>query len=160
MSKENKFTNVKIADVMTKDVHSLPMTATIGDAIKAFSTYRVSGFPIVDDNQVVAAYLSDGDIIHYIIYHFGSRNMKRDEFWQQMSDEEMMKNIEAVANESIIECASRHVRYAEPDDSVRHIAQVMNRKRLKYMPVTEDGVLVGIVSRNALLQHLFEEYSK
>lgn len=160
MSEQNRFTNIKIADVMTTDVHSLPMTATIGDAIQAFSTYRVSGFPIVDDNNLIAAYVSDGDIIHYLIYHFGSRNMKNDEFWQRMSDTAMMEELDQIANESIIECASRHVRFAEPDDSVRHIAQVMNRKRLKYMPVTENGVLVGLVSRNALLQLLFNEYSK
>ena len=39
---------VSIEDVMIKDVKYLKNTATIGEAVDAFTEYRVGGFPIVD----------------------------------------------------------------------------------------------------------------
>ena len=58
--------NISIEDIMVKDVKYVTNSTTIGEAVKAFSKYRVGGFPVVDEEKRVVAYLSDGDIIHYI----------------------------------------------------------------------------------------------
>ena len=55
--KENTLSNVTIADVMIEDVKYLEETTTIGEAVEAFSKYRVGGFPVVDSKKRVVALL-------------------------------------------------------------------------------------------------------
>ena len=75
MMAESTLANVSMEDIMVEDVKYLKETDTIGDAVEAFSKYRVGGFPVVDDSNRLVAYLSDGDIIHYILYRAGAQGL-------------------------------------------------------------------------------------
>ena len=151
---------VSIADVMIKDVKYLQNTATLGEAVKAFTEYRVGGFPIVDENKKVVAFLSDGDIIHYILYRAGAQGIIFFKHWSDMDVEALEKAANAVSDESAMNCATRNVRAAEYDDNLREVAQYMERKKLKNMPVVKDGELVGVISRNTLIKNFFMKYAQ
>ena len=151
---------VSIADVMIKDVKYLQNTATLGEAVKAFTEYRVGGFPIVDENKKVVAFLSDGDIIHYILYRAGAQGIIFFKHWSDMDVEALEKAANAVSDESVMNCATRNVRAAEYDDNLREVAQFMDRKKLKNMPVVKDGELVGVISRNTLIKNFFMKYAQ
>ena len=148
---------VSIADVMIKDVKYLQNTATLGEAVKAFTEYRVGGFPIVDENKKVVAFLSDGDIIHY---RAGAQGIIFFKHWSDMDVEALEKAANAVSDESVMNCATRNVRAAEYDDNLREVAQYMDRKKLKNMPVVKDGELVGVISRNTLIKNFFMKYAQ
>ena len=150
---------VSIADVMIKDVKYLQNTATLGEAVKAFTEYRVGGFPIVENKKVVA-FLSDGDIIHYILYRAGAQGIIFFKHWSDMDVEALEKAANAVSDESVMNCATRNVRAAEYDDNLREVAQYMDRKKLKNMPVVKDGELVGVISRNTLIKNFFMKYAQ
>lgn len=157
---ELSLSKVSIEDVMIKDVKYLQNTATIGEAVKAFTEYRVGGFPIVDENKKVVAFLSDGDIIHYILYRAGAQGIIFFKHWSDMDVEALEKAAHAVADESVMNCATRNVRAAEHDDNMREVAQYMDRKKLKNMPVVRDGELIGIISRNTLIKNFFMKYAQ
>lgn len=157
---ENSLANISIADIMIEDVKYLKDTSTIGEAVEAFSKYRVGGFPVVDEAKRVVAYLSDGDIIHYILYRAGAQGIIFFKHWSDMDVEALEKAANAVANESVMNCATRNVRAAEYNDNLREVAQYMDRKKLKNMPVVHDGELVGVISRNTLIKNFFMKYAK
>ena len=159
MMAENTLANVNIADIMVQDVKYLKETDTIGAAVDAFTKYRVGGFPIVDESKRVVAYLSDGDIIHYIIYSACAQGLVFFKHWSDMDVDAMVKAASAVSGESVMACATRNVRAAEYDDNLREVAQYMDRKKLKNMPVVKDGELIGVVSRNTLIKKFFEIYA-
>ena len=77
-----------------------------------------------------------------------------------MDVEALEKAANAVANESVMNCATRNVRAAEYNDNLREVAQYMDRKKLKNMPVVRDGELVGVISRNTLIKNFFMKYAK
>lgn len=156
---ENSLANVSIEDIMVSDVKYLQETDTIGDAVEAFSKYRVGGFPIVDASKKVVAYLSDGDIIHYILYRAGAQGVVFFKHWSDMDVDALEKAAGAVSGESVMSCATRNVRAADYNENLREIAQYMDRKKLKNMPVVRDGELVGIISRNTLIKKFFERYA-
>lgn len=151
--------NISIEDIMVKDVKYVTNSTTIGEAVKAFSKYRVGGFPVVDEEKRVVAYLSDGDIIHYILYRAGAQGVVFLKHWSDMDVDALAKAADAVSDESVMACATRNVRAADYDDNLREIAQFMDRKKLKNMPVEKDGKLIGVISRNTLIKKFFEEYS-
>ncbi|MDO4281404.1 MAG: CBS domain-containing protein, partial [Peptococcaceae bacterium] len=146
MTVAESLSNVSIEDVMITDVKYLTEKTTIGEAVKKFSEYRVGGFPVVDDQNNVVAYLSDGDIIHYIIYRAGAKGIVFFKSWSDMDVEALEKAANAISDESVMNCATRNVRAAEYDENLREVAQFMDRKKLKNMPVVRDGKLIGVVS--------------
>lgn len=156
---ENSLANISIADIMIEDVKYLKDTSTIGEAVEAFSKYRVGGFPVVDEAKRVVAYLSDGDIIHYILYRAGAQGIVFFKHWSDMDVEAMEQAANAVSDESVMACATRNVRAAEDKENLREVAQYMDRKKLKNMPVVHDGVLIGVISRNTLIKKFFERYA-
>lgn len=156
---ENSLQGMTIRDIMIDDVKYLHMDSTLGEAVQAFSRYRVGGFPVVDDDKRVVAYLSDGDIIHYILYRAGAQGIVFFKHWSDMDVEALEKAAEMISDESVMACATRNVRAADASDNLREVAQYMDRKRLKNMPVVSDGVLVGMVSRNMLIKKFFEDYA-
>lgn len=156
---ENSLANISIADIMIEDVKYLKDTSTIGEAVEAFSKYRVGGFPVVDEAKRVVAYLSDGDIIHYILYRAGAQGIVFFKHWSDMDVEALEQAANAVSDESVLACATRNVRVAEDTENLREVAQYMDRKKLKNMPVVHDGVLIGVISRNTLIKKFFERYA-
>ena len=76
-----------------------------------------------------------------------------------MDVDALAKAADAVSNETGMACATRNVRAAEADENLREVAQYMDRKKLKNMPVVRDGVLVGVISRNMLIKKFFEHYA-
>lgn len=159
MMAESNLANVSMKDIMVEDVKYLKETDTIGDAVEAFSKYRVGGFPVVDDSNRLVAYLSDGDIIHYILYRAGAQGLVFFKHWSDMDVDALAKAADAVSDETVMACATRNVRAAEADENLREVAQYMDRKKLKNMPVVRDGVLVGVISRNMLIKKFFEHYA-
>lgn len=155
----NSLTNVAIADIMVEDVKYLKDTSTISEAVEAFSKYRVGGFPVVDEANKVVAYLSDGDIIHYILYRAGAQGIVFFKHWSDMDVDALEKAAAAVSDESVMACATRNARVAEYNENLREVAQYMDRKKLKNMPVVRDGVLIGVISRNSLMKKFFEQYA-
>ena len=46
---------------------------------------------------------------------------------------------------------------AAPDDGVRHCMQVMTEKRIRHLPVVEDGRMIGMISIGDLVRVVIEE---
>ncbi|MBK6454381.1 MAG: CBS domain-containing protein [Proteobacteria bacterium] len=46
---------------------------------------------------------------------------------------------------------------ATPDDGVRHCMQVMTEKRIRHLPVVEDGRMIGMISIGDLVRVVIEE---
>ena len=58
---------VLVRDVMIKDIVTLNDKATIGDAVETFAEKEIGCLPMVDDNGTLVAFLSDGDIVSYVV---------------------------------------------------------------------------------------------
>ena len=54
----------------------------------------------------------------------------------------------------VVDAMTRRVITATPDTSVREIATLLEKHRIKRVPIVSDGKVVGIVSRANLLQAL------
>jgi len=50
---------------------------------------------------------------------------------------------------TVIECS--------PDDSINHVTKLMTLRRVRHLPVKEDGQLVGIISIGDVLKHRLDE---
>ena len=55
---------MKARDVMTSPVVTVKPTASVRDAARLFLQRRISGVPVVDDQEKLVGIVSEGDLVH------------------------------------------------------------------------------------------------
>ena len=63
----------------------------------------------------------------------------------------------ASAETSVRQIMSAPVVTVQPIENVQHCMEIMTRKRIRHLPVVEDGVMVGMVSIGDLVRAVIEE---
>ncbi len=110
-------------ELMTKDLVTCGPSMLIDDAARRMLDRRISGMPVVDENGFVLGVLSEVDII--------TRQPT------QLTVGEVM---------------TRAVISAHEDTSIERVAAQLAQHRIKRLPVTREGVLVGIITRSDLVR--------
>ena len=128
-----------VKDVMTTRVIWVKKDATFREMAAALREYRVSAFPVVDDDRKVIGVVSEADMLTKEALAdepgvFGGILHRRDQ-----------AKARGVTAADLMTAAVVAVR---PDDTVEHAAKLMYDRKVKRLPVTDaDGRLVGIISR-------------
>jgi CBS domain-containing protein len=142
------------ADVMTSNVISVRADASVGEIAEILLTNRISGVPVVDDAGDLIGIVSEGDLIHRV--EVGTE--RRRSWWLELlSSKQILAHefIKAHARKAA-DLMSRHVITVRPDTPLSDLASLLDKHGIKRVPVTENGKLVGIVSRANLVQALFK----
>ena len=132
-----------VKDVMTTRVIWVKKDATFREMAAALREYRVSAFPVVDDDRKVIGVVSEADMLTKEALAdepgvFGGILHRRDQ-----------AKARGVTAGDLMTAAVVAVR---PQDTVEHAARLMYDRRVKRLPVTDaDGRLVGIISRADVL---------
>jgi CBS domain-containing protein len=132
-----------VKDIMTTRVIWVSKGATFQELAAALREYRVSAFPVVDDDRKVIGVVSEADMLtkEALIDEpglVGGILHRRDQ-----------AKARGVTAGDLMTTAVVAVR---PDDTVEHAAKLMYDRGVKRLPVTdENGRLVGIVSRADVL---------
>jgi CBS domain-containing protein len=139
--------NALVKDVMTIRVvavrHDTPFTA-IAAALRQF---RVSGFPVLDDEGLVIGVVSESDLLTKQALGGGEDDMPGGITGILRQHE--MEKARATTAEELMTSPPVIVR---PDDTVEHAARLMYLRRVRRLPVIDEaGQLTGIVGRADVL---------
>jgi CBS domain-containing protein len=132
-----------VKDVMTTRVIWVRKDATFREMAVALREYRVSAFPVVDDDRKVIGVVSEADMLN--------KEALIDEpgFVDGILHRRDQAKARGVTAGDLMTTAVVAVR---PEDTVEHAAKLMYDHRVKRLPVTdENGHLVGIISRADVL---------
>lgn len=126
---------LKLREIMTKDVLTVPPDMSIREAAELFSGERLGGAPVVEHGRIVGM-LSASDLLDFIA-----------SLPAEPPDADGGSEHGILEAHVVEEAMTRGpVRSLRPDDPVTLAAEVMKRERLHRLPVVADGRLVGIVS--------------
>lgn len=147
-----------VRDIMLKDPVTIDSKATIGEAVEIFATKKIGSIIVVDDDMKLVGFLSDGDIIDYVVRNVKKKNKQLNYIrsWYQIDC--FQQYLKTAVNDPIYNCFSEHPYTVEADDTVREAARLIQRKHLRHLPVLDDGKVVGFLTRNALVRGLFQDY--
>ena len=145
---------MKISEIMMKEVYSVHLTATIGEVLKLMVDHKVSGVPIVDDNNAVVGFISDGDIMKFIAKQ-DPRIIDMTSFITVWYDTETFeKKLQDLRNLNVMELAQTKVISVEEDFEVDEVAKILGKKKIKKVPVLKNGLLVGVASRSDIIRYI------
>lgn len=138
------------ADVMTRNVVTITRGTPVREAIRLMLAHRVSGLPVVDTAGRVEGILTEGDLLRRSEI---ATNARRHWPWLEFllgpghAASEYVRTHGRVCDELM----AHDVVSVSPETSLAEIVQLMERRRIKRVPVIENDVLLGIVSRPDLL---------
>ncbi len=112
-----------------REIHTLPSTATVRDAVARLAEHRIGALPVMDGDEV-AGILSERDIVRLL----GERGG-------------------AVLDMPVTEAMTAPAVTVRRDEPVIGALSLMTRRRIRHLPVVEDGRLVGLVSIGDLVKH-------
>ena len=141
-----------VRDVMTRNVISVKADEPILNAAQLMLANRISGLPVVDAGGNLVGIVTEGDFLRRGEIGTARRRPKWLEF---------VIGPGRLAGEYVHEsgCKVGEIMTPEPatvseGDSLENVVQLMERRRIKRLPVLRDGRMVGIVSRANLMYAL------
>lgn len=146
--------NKKISEIMDTDVYTVHESATVGDVLRVLVDKRASGVPIINDGKRVVGFISDGDIMKFIAKQ-DPRIIDMTSFITVWYDTESFdKKLDDLMELNVMELATTKVISVDSDFDIDEVAKVLGKKKIKKVPVLENGILVGIVSRTNIIRYI------
>tara|TARA_R110002110_G_scaffold4822_22_gene24232 strand:- start:804 stop:1496 length:693 start_codon:yes stop_codon:yes gene_type:complete len=139
-------------DIMTKSVISAGADATVEQVIGLMMENHISAVPILDDAGTIIGLVSEGDLMRRV----EGANKTHKSWWLSLfsGSDNTPQNFVALRGRHARDIMTPKVETVSPDTPVADIARLLEEKRIKRVPVVDDGELVGLVSRANLLQAL------
>jgi len=136
---------MRIADLMTPDVVTIGPQASLKEAARRMLEANVSGLPVTE-NGVLVGIITEADFMAEEAERRPRRRAGLLRFFAH--DEPEIPSRER----NVGDVMTREVHTVSPDDDHVEAARVMEKAGVKRLPVVEDSVVVGIVSRSDLLK--------
>ncbi len=146
------------ADIMTGDVLTVNSEASVLDAARTMLQHRVSGMPVVDENRKLVGMLTEGDLLHRA--ETGTERHRAHWLELLLGPGRAAADYTAAHARKVDEVMTDQVVSIAPDTTLAEAAALMERHKVKRLPVVANGKLVGIVSRADFLRALIERAEK
>jgi CBS domain-containing protein len=141
---------MRVRDVMTPNVVSIRPDETILEAARLMLQHRISGLPVVDVQGSLVGMLTEGDFLRRSEINTDRRRPKWLEFI--LGPGRLAADFTHASGRKVEEIMSRDPVSVGEDYSLRTVVELMERDRIKRLPVLRDGKIVGIVSRANLVR--------
>ena len=142
---------MKASDVMSRNILSVGRDATIAEAIRLMLDNQISGLPVIDAGRLVGI-LTEGDLLRRS--ETGTERHRPRWLEILMGPGRLAGEYVRTHGRKVEEIMTRDLVSVTPDTPLDEIVALMERRRVKRVPVLDDDAPVGIVSRTDLLRAL------
>ena len=119
-----------------KDILSTSPETQVFDALRLMAENSVGALLVMDDQQIIGI--------------FTERDYARKVILKGKSSKDIF----------VREIMSTNVRFITPDQTCDQALALMTEKKIRHLPVMDDGILVGIVSIGDLVKAVIDEQKK
>jgi CBS domain-containing protein len=136
-------------DVMTRGVISIDPNATVLQAARIMLQHHISGLPVVDAKGHLVGVLSEGDFLR----RQETRTERRRSRWLEflMGPGRIAADYSHSHGSKVAEVMTTQVQSVSEDTALEDIVRLMEKHRIKRLPVLRGEELVGIVTRSNLM---------
>ncbi len=140
---------MKAEDVMTRDVIAIAPDATVLQAARLMLQHHISGLPVVDKSGKLVGVLSEGDFLR----RRETRTEHKRSRWLEflMGPGRIAAEYSHSHGSKVSEVMTTEVQTVADETPLEEIVELMERKRIKRVPVLCGEQLVGIVTRSNLM---------
>ncbi|HEY8005766.1 MAG TPA: CBS domain-containing protein [Methylocella sp.] len=137
---------------MVHDVVTIGPEEDVSKAVKLLVDHDISALPVVDDERRVIGILSEADLLHRD--KIGTEQHRA--WWLEAVTPASVLALDYAKSHGrkVAEVMSEDIISADENTPLSDLANILEKNRIKRVPILKDGKLVGIVSRSNLIQAL------
>jgi len=140
------------SDIMTSDVFTARPENSVSEVALTMLERRISGLPVVDDARHVIGIVSEGDLIRRP--EIDTDRVSLGWLGLFLSDTDHARDYVKSHGSTVREVMTQPAICVDVATPLAEVVQLMQRRRIKRLPVLRHGVLAGMVSRADLLRAL------
>ena len=140
---------MKASEIMTPDVISADPDATVLQAARYMLQHHISGLPVIDKTGALVGILSEGDFLRRRETHTHRRPSRWLEFL--MGPGKLAAEYTHTHGSKVSEVMTTKMHTISEDTPLEKIVEMMERYRIKRVPVLRGKKVVGIVTRANLM---------
>lgn len=141
---------LRAKDVMSRTVISIGPYSTVKDAAQLMIDRNISAVPVIDGTRLVGI-LSGGDLVHRA--EIGTAEHRRSWWLRLFRDPDALARQYARSHSRhVFDVMTRRVHTVSEITPVTDVAQLLDRHKIKRVPVMRGETVVGIVSRADLMR--------
>src|SRR5512139_721663 len=135
--------------VMTRNVISVSPDNTVLQAAREMLQHHISGLPVIDEAGNLVGILSEGDFLR----RQETRTERKRSRWLEflMGPGKIAAEYTHSHGNKVAEVMTTKVHTASEDTPLEEIVELMERRRIKRVPVVRGKKVVGIVTRSNLM---------
>jgi len=118
-------------------VASIPGDATVAHAVEELGRHQVGALVVSEDGRTIDGIVSERDVVRAL----GGRGV-------------------GIVDDPVSSIMSTTVTTCSPDDDTESLMRIMTERRIRHVPVTDGGLLCGIVSIGDVVKDRIEELEK
>lgn len=143
---------MKAGEIMTWPVMSIEPDASVQDAIVRMLKHRISALPVVASDGSLVGIVSEGDLLRRA--EIGTQRHRPRWLEFLLGPGRMASEYTQTHGRKVEDVMTPDPETIDETTPVDEIVALMERRRIKRVPVMRDGKMVGIVSRANLMQAL------
>ena len=155
---------LRVSDLMTTQVITVKPTDTVRQAVIKMALDNVTGAPVVDNRNHVLGVISQTDILQLILKY-------QDKLDEEIHSEHLLSQPMDTDNQSadmtlinkefsgmkVEDIMVRSTLYTTPDAEIVEALRMMMKMDVNRLPVLEQGILVGTVSRSDVIFAIYKK---
>jgi CBS domain-containing protein len=140
------------SDVMTRGVLSVPPDETVAHAANLMLLHGISGLFVVDAKGRLAGVVTEGDLLRRD--ELGTERHRP--WWLRIlvSPGRQALDFTRAHGRKVSDVMTPEVICVAADTPLEQVVEIMEKHRIKRVPVTENGHMVGVVARSDLVRAL------
>jgi CBS domain-containing protein len=123
---------VRVQDYMTRRLITFQPDQTMDQVINILTTKKISGGPVVDENNRIVGIISEGDCLKEVV---------RGKYTNTPS-----------LSGKVSEHMTRNVKTIDPEMNIFDVAKLFLEAKLRRFPVVQDGKLLGQISQRDVMR--------
>ncbi|HZK24564.1 MAG TPA: CBS domain-containing protein [Oscillospiraceae bacterium] len=148
---------MSIKEIMTSEVIAVTQETTVDEAARLLLEHKISGLPVVDEQQQVVGMVTEADLIYQ------AKELHTPAFTEILGGvifledpDNFKKQLQKMSGYRVADVMTTPVFTVAADASKEEVATMMVEQGINRVPVVgTDGRLQGIVSRQDLLSAMF-----
>jgi CBS domain-containing protein len=143
---------MKASDVMTRRIVSVTPDATVLEAVRLMLQNHISGLPVVDAKGNLVGVVTEGDFLR----RAETGTQRKRSRWLELlvGQKTLAEDYVHAHGRKVEEVMTPDPITISEDTALEQVVRVMERRRIKRLPVMRGKTVVGIVSRANLMHAL------
>lgn len=149
-------TSSPIEALVDRNPLSISDNATVPELVELLAVNKINGVPVLGAESRVVGFVTDGDLLSFTGAHVARTVDATYEVHEVHDPQTFAERCSALMQLQVKDIATKNVVSVGSNATIDEVFAVLSKRKIKKIPVIDDGRLVGTINRDNAVRHLMD----